>query len=85
MLLYVHTSIQNELESRSEDVDEMELVNDAESTGDDEGSDKRSSDTGSNSSKANEGTTMCSVFVVYYEWLNSYRGEQYMSVGAVKD
>jgi hypothetical protein len=69
MLLYVHTLIQDELESRSEDVDEMELVSDAESTGDDEGSDKRSSDAGGNSSKASEGTTMCSVFVVYYEWL----------------
>ena len=41
MILYVHTAIQDELESTSEDADEMEVVSDCESTGEDEGSGKR--------------------------------------------
>ena len=57
MLLYVHTAIQDELESSSEDADEMELVSDCESTGDDEGSGKRSSAAGGSSSKSNEGSS----------------------------
>jgi len=56
MILYVHTAIQDELESRSEDVDEMEVVGDCESTRDDEGSGKRSSVAGS-SHNANEGSS----------------------------
>ena len=57
MLLYVHTAIQDELESSSEDADEMELVSDCESTGDDEGSGKRSSAAGGSSSKGNAGSS----------------------------
>jgi hypothetical protein len=54
MILYVHTAIQDELESTSEDADEMEVVSDCE------GSDKRSSVAGS-SHKANEGSSSCAV------------------------
>ena len=65
MILYVRTAIQGELESTSEDADEVEVHSECESTREDEGSGKRSSVAGS-SHKANEGSS--SRAVATSEW-----------------